>query len=81
MAFLSIFILDILVLLFLVNLVIGILIGIIGIGFQIKNYLDIKKGRIISKIRKIVALIFCIVGSVSFVIVGSLFVLYFVKIK
>lgn len=81
MAFLSIFILDILVLLFLVNLVIGILIGIIGIGFQIKNYLDIKKGRIISKIRKIVALIFCIVGSVSFVIVVILFVLYFVKIK
>jgi len=72
-------ILDILAIGIFVNLLVGILLGIIGIILQTKNRIDIKKEKTVSKIRKIVTLIFCILGTLAFIIVICIAVFYFVK--
>ncbi len=69
MAFISLIFIEILALIVFTNLVIGILLGIIGLIMQIKNRIDIKKGKNVSKIRKILSLIFCILGAISIIIV------------
>ena len=79
MASLSVLILDILAIIIIAILGIGIILGIVGIILKIMNVHDIKKGKEVSKFRKILTLIFCICGLISFIIVAAFSFLYFLR--
>ncbi len=81
MAFISILIIDILAIVIFINLLFGILLGITGIILAIKNHFDKKKEKSVSKIRKIITVIFCICGAFSVIAFAVLALLYHIKIK
>lgn len=81
MAFFYIVILDILFLLLCMSVFWGAVLGIAGIVLQIKNRLDTKKGKPVSKLRKLLTAIFCVLGTITLIVVILLLAHYFIKIK
>lgn len=81
MAFISILIVDILILVVLFNIVVGLILGIIGFVLHIKNRKNEKQGNVVSKKRKIITLVFCIFGIIAVCATAFIVAFYFLKIK
>ncbi len=76
MAFISLLIIDFIILVLGYVIFSNSLFGIAGLILLIKNKYDEKKGRQISKIRKVLAAIFCILGIFALILIISVFVFY-----
>ncbi len=81
MAFISLFFIYILLFGIYVNLPLGSLLLIIGIILLIKNKRTINNGKNVSKIRKIIALIFFIGGGIIFALGVLACIFYFLILK
>ena len=81
MGFISIVILDILAIGLFFFLAVGLLLGIIGLIILIKNQIDKNNGKEISAVRKVVCVVFCVLGVLALIVIIGIGCFYFLKIK